>query len=630
MTKRIWRGDAPAVAQVSRITPGSVEIGDTFSVTINGKSVTVTATAATAASVVALLVSAIAASNLPEFREVVASADSGTLLLTAATAGRPFIATASAGNGSSLGVVVTTTTQGSAAVSAVNMTQVFAIPVSAAGTFNLWCGGASTSAIAVGASAATVQSAIEGLSVIGSGNVSVAKTSDSNDDTYVCTFQGTLAATQVALMTCVLTTSKPVVRTTRQGSSTGTLVNEIQTITFADGWTFDGATYGSTYTLTHDSQTTSAIDLRSTAATIQANLRALSTLEDNDVNVTASGNMLVIDFVLREGQTNQSQFVAGTISGGILMSITIPVASTAAVAASSAVNEIQVVTLTGSPTGGTFTITFDGQTTATIAYNASASTVLAALENLSNIDVGDVTVTGTGPWTVTFAGALAAANQPQMTGSGTGLTGGSGQSVSVSAVTGSSGPNHWDTAANWLPSGVPVNSDTVRFEFGSVDCLYGLDQSSVTLGDLHFGSAYTGSVGLPRLNSNGYVEYRVRDLTIHCPSILIGHSEGPGSGKIQLNTLNTVAALEIRNTGGSRESGVPAVTWYGDHASNSIKLLNGDLGVAIWSDQTAQINTVQQFGGTLRLNNSTINDLYCPGQAVTAHESTLGGQPLEL
>lgn len=57
-------------------------------------------------------------------------------------------------------------------------------------------------------------------------------------------------------------------------------------------------------------------------------------------------------------------------------------------------NEKQTVSITGSPTGGTFTLTFSGQTTASIAYNASAANVQSALEALSNIAVGDVTCTG--------------------------------------------------------------------------------------------------------------------------------------------------------------------------------------------------------------------------------------------
>jgi hypothetical protein len=79
-------------------------------------------------------------------------------------------------------------------------------------------------------------------------------------------------------------------------------------------------------------------------------------------------------------------------------------------------------------TGGTFTLTWSGQTTAAIAYNANAATVQAALEALSNIAPGDVLVTG-GPLpgvalTVEFEGLLAEANQAQMTSTGTALTGG--------------------------------------------------------------------------------------------------------------------------------------------------------------------------------------------------------------
>ncbi len=54
----------------------------------------------------------------------------------------------------------------------------------------------------------------------------------------------------------------------------------------------------------------------------------------------------------------------------------------------------EVQTLYNDATSGTFTITFDGQTTIPIAYNALAATLEFDLETLTNIV--DVTVTGTG------------------------------------------------------------------------------------------------------------------------------------------------------------------------------------------------------------------------------------------
>ena len=67
-------------------------------------------------------------------------------------------------------------------------------------------------------------------------------------------------------------------------------------------------------------------------------------------------------------------------------------------------------------TSGTFTLSFDGQTTSAIAWDASASTVQSALESLSNIDAGEVTIVktkdmmDTQEWRITFATGLGATN----------------------------------------------------------------------------------------------------------------------------------------------------------------------------------------------------------------------------
>lgn len=60
----------------------------------------------------------------------------------------------------------------------------------------------------------------------------------------------------------------------------------------------------------------------------------------------------------------------------------------------------------GTSTGGTFTVTVDGQTTAGQAYNVSAANLKTAIDALSSVGT-TVSVTGTGtvgdPWIVTFA-----------------------------------------------------------------------------------------------------------------------------------------------------------------------------------------------------------------------------------
>lgn len=104
-----WKGGAPEIAQVNTITPANVNIGNTFTITINGKNVTVTATAATVANVTALLAAACEASDYPEFGEV-DWVDSTTLVTaTAATPGVPFTQTSSATGGTATNTTATTT-----------------------------------------------------------------------------------------------------------------------------------------------------------------------------------------------------------------------------------------------------------------------------------------------------------------------------------------------------------------------------------------------------------------------------------------------------------------------------------------------------------------------------------------
>ncbi len=94
--------------------------------------------------------------------------------------------------------------------------------------------------------------------------------------------------------------------------------------------------------------------------------------------------------------------------------------------AGSDTNEQQTINL-GAASAGSITITFSGQTTGAIAFNAAAATVQTALEALSNVDPGDITVTGgalPNTITLTFAGQYAGTNVPQVTVTPTGLTGG--------------------------------------------------------------------------------------------------------------------------------------------------------------------------------------------------------------
>ena len=112
-------------------------------------------------------------------------------------------------------------------------------------------------------------------------------------------------------------------------------------------------------------------------------------------------------------------------------------------------NESQFITLTGSPTGGTFTLNYFGQTTPAIAFNNSgdftaiAASIKTALEGLSRIGTGNVVVTHDPErnpqtnqitenrrWRVDFVSALGHQEVVNLTATDN-LTGGSNPAVNI-------------------------------------------------------------------------------------------------------------------------------------------------------------------------------------------------------
>lgn len=98
-----------------------------------------------------------------------------------------------------------------------------------------------------------------------------------------------------------------------------------------------------------------------------------------------------------------------------------------------AVNEVQTVALTGAPTGGTFTLSYDSEDSDPISVTAAPAVVEQAVEQITGVGVGNVSVTGTagGPWAVTFVNDLGDTDVVLMEADDTGLTGGTDPGVTV-------------------------------------------------------------------------------------------------------------------------------------------------------------------------------------------------------
>lgn len=99
-------------------------------------------------------------------------------------------------------------------------------------------------------------------------------------------------------------------------------------------------------------------------------------------------------------------------------------------------DEVQSVAVTGTPTGGTFRLAFDGQRTDPIAYNAATAVMQTALRALGAIGATGVTVTGTPPnYVLTFGGPLAKLDVGQVVAADVQLTGGTTPGVTTATTT---------------------------------------------------------------------------------------------------------------------------------------------------------------------------------------------------
>lgn len=141
---------------------------------------------------------------------------------------------------------------------------------------------------------------------------------------------------------------------------------------------------------------------------------------------TSLSNAAPLD-IRNEAQRNY--FVTNIADLTIVVSPLVPYGSTT--------NEVQTATVSGTPTGGTFKLSYRGAVTASIAYNAAAATVQAALEALRTIGTGNVTVSGSagGPYTITFVSALAGVNAVLIKLYENALTGGTSPTVGIVQTT---------------------------------------------------------------------------------------------------------------------------------------------------------------------------------------------------
>ena len=125
------------------------------------------------------------------------------------------------------------------------------------------------------------------------------------------------------------------------------------------------------------------------------------------------------------------------------------------------VNQVENVAVNA--VGGTFTLTYSGETTASLAYNATATEVQAKLEALTAIGAHNVKVTGgpgglggSAPYVAAFEGALGAKSLTALTANSGSLLLGAGETLTCAGGPTTAGKLSYQ----WLSDGEPIAGDT--------------------------------------------------------------------------------------------------------------------------------------------------------------------------
>lgn len=191
----------------------------------------------------------------------------------------------------------------------------------------------------------------------------------------------------------------------------------------------------------------------------------------------------------------------------------------------------------GQATGGTFTLTFGGNTTSALAWNASPAAVQTAFQALASVGANNCLVTGVAGeyYIFTFAGSLGNQVIAAITANASGLTPSSSLSINTTTV-GSASPaanavqtifseiNPWTFANNWTPIS---NGWT-----GSIAA------NTVALLEALAASTSTNQAGTPALN--GTLQITVQDPS----SNLLTYLETPATVLGSLLNLNTLGSAQ--------------------------------------------------------------------------------------
>jgi len=218
-----------------------------------------------------------------------------------------------------------------------------------------------------------------------------------------------------------------------------------------------------------------------------------------------------------------------------------------------------------------------------------------------------------------------------VTGDGTAGNGTATMATSIAATS----QCHLDQIDNLDSNALLADGDTLVFDSGSVDVRWGLNTyasgaTTCQLATITKYKAYTGNVGLPEYNTDNnakpYHEYRTTYFTTDdntattTANLEVG--DGPGSSRFKWDAGAGQVLMSVFGKGSRVDQGVPCILFKGSHASNVVRNMAGDVGIAYFGGETAVVATLVNGDGPQSAA-STICGSGCTLTTVTSNGGTI-------
>lgn len=258
--------------------------------------------------------------------------------------------------------------------------------------------------------------------------------------------------------------------------------------------------------------------------------------------------------------------------------------------------------------GNIFTVTINQKSYSFTATAATVANVTAGLVAL--LQASEEPEFRAITWADATTWITATANTPgrpfTQTSSSADGTGSAGHSLTTTTTTANSSPNDVNNGVNYSGGSVPSAADNLTLENSSEPMLWNLDAlSAVALGTVTRKRSFTGQVGLPATNEDGYREYLPTEFTFQASNVVWEQSASDYAGMHRLNVgSGTACAVRVEGDGVTALGEEPLYI-RGTHASNTLTVTNGSVASAIYAGETSVFSTVRGQNATIRTGAGT-------------------------